>query len=248
MAGHLHGVRGRTGTRVDQNPGGPHRPARLRVGGVFRPTQTDRPVEEDRPPSITPRPGDGCLGDLTLPLGRSNPGRAQATGPHPGAGRPLSPPCQPRRGRAAVEARSPGQTLRTPDLDPSSRPGTGAEPAQTRPGHQRSAGERARRPSPGTWSDFHDLQPDASWVTAPLGPRARMPEHAQQKRLAGHAPAQRDPRAPGCVERHISPSGLHCRIPTELHRRLRHLMVDDGTSVTALVIAFLEAGLQQRGR
>ena len=50
------------------------------------------------------------------------------------------------------------------------------------------------------------------------------------------------------MERHISPSGLHCRIPTELHRRLRHLMVDEGTSVTALVIAFLEAGLQQRGR
>ena len=41
---------------------------------------------------------------------------------------------------------------------------------------------------------------------------------------------------------------LHCRIPTELHRRLRHLMVDEGTSVTALVIRFLEEGLQQRGR
>ena len=41
---------------------------------------------------------------------------------------------------------------------------------------------------------------------------------------------------------------LHCRIPTELHRRLRHLMVDEGTNVTALVIDFLEAGLQQRGR
>ena len=41
---------------------------------------------------------------------------------------------------------------------------------------------------------------------------------------------------------------LHCRIPTALHRRLRHLMVDEGTSVTALVIDFLEAGLQQRGR
>ena len=41
---------------------------------------------------------------------------------------------------------------------------------------------------------------------------------------------------------------LHCRIPTELHRRLRHLMVDEGSSVTALVISFLEAGLQQRGR
>ena len=41
---------------------------------------------------------------------------------------------------------------------------------------------------------------------------------------------------------------LHCRIPTELHRRLRHLMVDEGTSVTALVIDFLEEGLQQRGR
>ena len=81
------GVRGRTGTRVDQNPGGPHRPARLRVGGVFRPTQTYRRVEEDRPPGITPRPGDGCLGDFTLPLEQSNPGRAQAPGPNPGAGR-----------------------------------------------------------------------------------------------------------------------------------------------------------------
>ena len=41
---------------------------------------------------------------------------------------------------------------------------------------------------------------------------------------------------------------LHCRIPTELHRRLRHLMDDEGTNVTAQVIDFLEAGLQQRGR
>ena len=30
---------------------------------------------EDRPPGITPRPGDGRLGDFTLPLGRSDPGR-----------------------------------------------------------------------------------------------------------------------------------------------------------------------------
>ena len=81
MAGHLHGVRGRTGTRVDQNPGGPHRPARLRVGGVFRPTQTYRRVEEDRPPGITPRPGDGCLGDFTLPLEQSNPGRDETKRP-----------------------------------------------------------------------------------------------------------------------------------------------------------------------
>ena len=75
------GVRGRTGTRVDQNPGGPHRPARLRVGGVFRPTQTYRPVEEDRPPGITPCPGDGCLGDFTLPLEQSNPGRDETKRP-----------------------------------------------------------------------------------------------------------------------------------------------------------------------
>ena len=31
-------------------------------------------------------------------------------------------------------------------------------------------------------------------------------------------------------------------------RRPPHLVVDDGTSVTALVIDFLEAGLRQRGR
>ena len=30
---------------------------------------------EDRPPGITPRPGDGRLGDFTLPLGWSDPGR-----------------------------------------------------------------------------------------------------------------------------------------------------------------------------
>ena len=41
---------------------------------------------------------------------------------------------------------------------------------------------------------------------------------------------------------------LHCRIPTELHKRLRHLVVDEGTNVTALVIDLLESGLQQRGR
>ena len=35
---------------------------------------------------------------------------------------------------------------------------------------------------------------------------------------------------------------LHCRIPTELHRRLRHLMVDEGTSVTALVIELSGSG------
>ena len=40
----------------------------------------------------------------------------------------------------------------------------------------------------------------------------------------------------------------HCRIPPELHRRLRHLMVDEGCSVTALVNDFLEAGLRERGR
>ena len=135
----------------------------------------------------------------------------------------------------------------TPDLDPSSRPVAGSSPDETRPGRPKYR-EARKGPFSGNLGRFHDLQPDASGVTAPLGPRARMPEHAQQKRLAGHAPAQRGPRAPGCVERHISPSGLHCRIPTELHRRLRHLMVDEGTSVTALVIAFLEAGLQQRGR
>ena len=97
-----------------------------------------------------------------------------------------------------MEARSPDQTLRTPDLDPSSRPGTGAEPVKHALG-TRFTGEYILSPSPGTWSDFHDLQPDAREVIAPLGPGARMPEHAQQKRFAGNGPAQRGTRAPGCV-------------------------------------------------
>lgn len=41
---------------------------------------------------------------------------------------------------------------------------------------------------------------------------------------------------------------LHCRIPTELHRRLRHLVVDEDSNVTAMVIEMLEEGLQRRGR
>jgi predicted HicB family RNase H-like nuclease len=41
---------------------------------------------------------------------------------------------------------------------------------------------------------------------------------------------------------------LHCRIPSELHRRLRHLVVDEDSSVTAMVIEMLEEGLQRRGR
>lgn len=41
---------------------------------------------------------------------------------------------------------------------------------------------------------------------------------------------------------------LHCRIPSGLHRRLRHLVVDENSSVTALVIEMLEEGLQGRGR
>ena len=41
---------------------------------------------------------------------------------------------------------------------------------------------------------------------------------------------------------------LHCRIPSELHRRLRHLVVDEDSSVTAMVIEMLEEGLQKRGR
>ena len=41
---------------------------------------------------------------------------------------------------------------------------------------------------------------------------------------------------------------LHCRIPSELHRRLRHLVVDEDSNVTAMVIEILEEGLQRRGR
>ena len=41
---------------------------------------------------------------------------------------------------------------------------------------------------------------------------------------------------------------LHCRIPSELHRRLRHLVVDEDSSVTAMVIEMLEESLQRRGR
>ena len=41
---------------------------------------------------------------------------------------------------------------------------------------------------------------------------------------------------------------LHCRIPSALHRRLRHLVVDEDSSVTAMVIEMLEEGLQRRSR
>lgn len=41
---------------------------------------------------------------------------------------------------------------------------------------------------------------------------------------------------------------LHCRIPSELHRRLRHLVVDEDSNVTTMVIEMLEEGLQRRGR
>ena len=41
---------------------------------------------------------------------------------------------------------------------------------------------------------------------------------------------------------------LHCRLPSELHRRLRHWVVDEDSSVTAMVIEMLEEGLEKRGR
>ena len=41
---------------------------------------------------------------------------------------------------------------------------------------------------------------------------------------------------------------LHCRIPSKLHRRLRHWVVDEDSSVTAMVIEMLEEGLEKRGR
>ena len=50
-------------------------------GEFFAQPQTYRRVEEDRPPGITPRPGDGCLGDFTLPLEQSNPGRDETKRP-----------------------------------------------------------------------------------------------------------------------------------------------------------------------
>ena len=40
---------------------------------------------------------------------------------------------------------------------------------------------------------------------------------------------------------------LHCRIPTPLHRRLRHLVVDEDSNITSMVIQMLEEGLQRRG-
>ena len=41
---------------------------------------------------------------------------------------------------------------------------------------------------------------------------------------------------------------LHCRIPSDVHKRLRHLVVDEDSSVTAMVIEMLKEGLQRRGR
>ena len=172
MAGHLHGVRGRTGTRVDQNPGGPHRPARLRVGGVFRPTQTYRRVEEDRAPGITPRPGDGCLGDFTLPLEQSNPGRAQATGPNPGAGRLPVPAVLPAPGTRRLWK----QGVRPQTPDPASRPGTGADPDETNLGHPEC---REGHPGPfsGNLERFPGIPWTCIWMPAGRGPERQRPAH-----------------------------------------------------------------------
>ena len=41
---------------------------------------------------------------------------------------------------------------------------------------------------------------------------------------------------------------LHCRIPTSLHRRLRHWTVDEETSVTGEVVKALEMYLDSVGR
>ena len=38
---------------------------------------------------------------------------------------------------------------------------------------------------------------------------------------------------------------LHCRIPSELHRRL---VVDEDSNVTAKVIEMIQEGLERRGR
>ena len=40
----------------------------------------------------------------------------------------------------------------------------------------------------------------------------------------------------------------HCRIPSELHRRLRHLVVDGDSNVTAMVVEMLEKGLHRQVR
>ncbi len=40
---------------------------------------------------------------------------------------------------------------------------------------------------------------------------------------------------------------LHCRIPAPLHRRLRHLVVDEESNITSMVVKMLEEGLQRRG-
>ena len=114
-------------------------------------------------------------------------------------------PCYANRAgdEADVEARGPD-----PDLDPSSRAGTGADPAQTPSGRPQGYREAHSRPFSGNLTRFPSTcSRTPAGRSPPLGPRARLPEHAQQKRLAGHAPAQRGPRAPGRVERHISPTG-----------------------------------------
>ena len=41
---------------------------------------------------------------------------------------------------------------------------------------------------------------------------------------------------------------LHCRVSFELHRRLRRMVMDEDSSVTAMVIEMLEEGLQRRGQ
>ena len=40
---------------------------------------------------------------------------------------------------------------------------------------------------------------------------------------------------------------LHCRIPSAMHRRLRHLVVDEDSNMTSMVIQMLEEGLKRRG-
>ena len=68
------------------------------------------------------------------------------------AGRPPSQPCTPPGGRGGCVRKESGPRAWT------HRPGP--EPGHSRTKHPmgtQSTGERASGPSPGTWSDFHDL-------------------------------------------------------------------------------------------
>lgn len=43
-------------------------------------------------------------------------------------------------------------------------------------------------------------------------------------------------------------SEIRVEVPTELHKRLKHIVVDEGTNIQKVVIRVLEAGLTQIGQ